>query len=34
MQAILDWLLEAVKVVNSFLTDYVLIVLLVGVGLS
>ena len=33
MQEFLDWLLQAVKTVNSYLADYILIVLLIGVGL-
>lgn len=33
MQGVLEWINNAVEVVNSYLADYVLIVLLVGVGL-
>ena len=32
MQKILDWLLNAVITVNAYLADYVLIILLIGVG--
>ena len=33
MEQFLDWLLSAVKTVNGFLADYVLVILLIGVGL-
>lgn len=33
MQRFLDWLLTAVQTVNAYLSDYVLVILLIGVGL-
>ena len=33
MDKVLEWLNTAVSTVNSYLADYILIVLLVGVGL-
>ena len=33
MEQFLDWLLSAVKTVNGFLADYILVILLIGVGL-